>query len=400
MTRRPPLSLIYAVTLTGILSNAALSPAIPDILDAFGQDESRAGVLVAVGGMPGIVVAPLVGFAADRFGRKRVLVPCLLIFGSFGILAATAQTFGVLLAARFAMGFGSAGLINLAVVTIGDNFTGNERTRAIGRNASVLTAGLAVVPFLSGLVTQAAGWRWALAVYTLALGTAVLVTVTLENFKPEQTGTVKTQLVEAGRVLRQPIVAATLASGAITFALIFGAFLSTMSVHLEAEFGLSAGWRGVVIAVPALTSTLVSSNLGRLREKFGLRPMLVAGALLFVVAFGLLGAAGSLVVVVVGAAAYGLAQGATIPTLQDVAASAAPDQHRGGVMAGWVGAARLGQTIGPLASTPLIAATSTGTTMLLAGAGAMGLVLLKVFGPIDDEHLAAAAAQARGSVGA
>ena len=45
----PPLPLIFSVTITGILANTLVGPAIPDILDAFGQPDSRAGVFVAAG---------------------------------------------------------------------------------------------------------------------------------------------------------------------------------------------------------------------------------------------------------------------------------------------------------------------------------------------------------------
>lgn len=391
--RRPPLLLIYAVTITGILSNAVVSPVIPDILDTFNKADSRAGILVAVGGMPGIVVAPLMGFAADRFGRKVVMAPSLIVFGGFGIVAATAQSFEVLLFARLAMGFGSAGMINLAVVTIGDSFSGAERTRAIGRNSAVLTAGLAVLPLVSGLISELTSWRWSLATYSLGLVTGVLVIMKLDNVKPKQSGNISTQLREAGRILRQPIMASSLISGLILFALIFGVFLATLPVHLEDEFGLGAGWRGVILAIPAVSSTVLSMNLAWLRRTFGLRQLLVTGALVLMGSFLALGLTGTLFIVVIASVAYGLSEGALIPSMQDVVASAAPDQHRGGVLAAWVSAVRIGQTGGPLLATAMIAATDTGTTIALGGVAAVILVALKAFGPIDDEALAAAQAQ-------
>ena len=120
----PPLLLIYSVTVTGILNNTLIGPAIPDILAAFDQPTSRAGLLVASGALPGIVVAPLIGVLADRFGRRRVLVPCLVVFGVGGGLAALAPSFALLLLLRLIQGAGGAGLINLAVVIIGDHWTG------------------------------------------------------------------------------------------------------------------------------------------------------------------------------------------------------------------------------------------------------------------------------------
>jgi ACDE family multidrug resistance protein len=388
--RRPPLGLLFAVTLTGILSNSLLSPVIPDVLDHFGQSDSRAGVLVAVGALPGIVMAPLIGFAADRFGRKVVLVPCLVTFGVFGIVAATAQTFTVLLLARLAMGFGSGGLINLAVVMIGDNWSGAERTRLVGLNSAVLTLGLAVVPLSSGLITDLASWRWALALYSTALVTAGAVAMLIENVRPAQTGNVRSQIRGAFRILRQPVLIASLISGTLTFALIFGIFLATIPVHLEEEFGLSAGWRGAIIALPAIASSVVSANLGRLRRTLGLRVLLVSGSTMFVAAFLALGTTATLAILIVAVIVYGIGEGAIIPALQDTTVTVAPAAYRGGVLAVWVGFVRLGQTVGPLLAAALTGATSTSTTMVVGAGVAMMIVALKVFGPIDDQAVAAA----------
>ena len=388
--RRPPLGLLFAVTLTGILSNSLLSPVIPDVLDHFGQSDSRAGVLVAVGALPGIVMAPLIGFAADRFGRKVVLVPCLVTFGVFGIVAATAQTFTVLLLARLAMGFGSGGLINLAVVMIGDNWSGAERTRLVGLNYAVLTLGLAVVPLSSGLITDLASWRWALALYSTALVTAGAVAMLIENVRPAQTGNVRSQIRGAFRILRQPVLIASLISGTLTFALIFGIFLATIPVHLEEEFGLSAGWRGAIIALPAIASSVVSANLGRLRRTLGLRVLLVSGSTMFVAAFLALGTTATLAILIVAVIVYGIGEGAIIPALQDTTVTVAPAAYRGGVLAVWVGFVRLGQTVGPLLAAALTGATSTSTTMVVGAGVAMMIVALKVFGPIDDQAVAAA----------
>lgn len=386
-SRRPPILLVFAVTVTGIMSNSLISPALPDILDEFGRSDAAAGILVASGSLPGVVVAPAIGVAADRFGRKRVLVPCLLGFGVFGTLAALAPSFEVLLIARLLMGFGSAGLINLSVVMIGDHWAGTERTRMIGRNSAVLTSGLAAMPLLSGLLTDLAGWRVALSLYALSLVTACATLVVLDDHRPAQPGDVMTQLRDSVALIRTPVMRTTLIAGATTFALVFGVFLATLPVHLEDDFDLSARWIGLVIAVPAITSTLVSMNLATLRRIVGLRGLLAGGAALLSVAFLTLGLSPVLVLVVIAAAAYGLGEGAIIPSLQDVTASVAPDHLRGGVMAAWVGAARLGQTTGPLVATALVAATDTGTAMAIGGASAALLVALKALGPIDDAAL-------------
>ena len=130
---------------------------------------------MAAGTLPGIVMAPVIGVLADRFGRRAVLVPCLVGFGVFGLLSALAPTFEMLLVLRLLQGVGSAGLINLAVVIIGDHWDGVERARLVGQNAAVLTVSLAVFPPLGGLLTELGGWRLSFAPYAVGLVTAAVI---------------------------------------------------------------------------------------------------------------------------------------------------------------------------------------------------------------------------------
>ncbi len=375
--------LVYAVTITGILSNSLLAPAIPDILDHFDKPDSSAGLLVAVGSIPGIVVAPLIGIMADRLGRRAVLVPCLVIFGVFGLVAATAQTFTVLILARLAMGFGSAGMINLAVVLIGDHFPNPvERTRIIGRNSAVLTVGLAIIPLTSGLVTDLAGWRWALAIYSLSLVSGVAAFVMLDRSRPAAVGSIREQLGGARIALRNPVIITTLVVGVLLFALVFGVFLTVLPSHLENEFGLSAGWRGAVIAVPAVPSTLMAFNLGRLKSRFGRAATILACALGWAIAFTVIASAPLLGILLVGTVLYGLGEGGLIPILQDAAVGEAPSEHRGAIVAVWVSSARLGQTIGPLGAGLILAGASTTAALWVGAAVAATLAVGLAFSPL------------------
>lgn len=379
---RPPRLLIYAITITGILNNTLLGPSVPDILDDFGAGSSAAGVLVAAGSLPGVVVAPLIGLLADRYGRRAVLTPCLAIFGTFGLATALAPSLEVMIATRLLQAFGTAGLINLAVVLISDHWGGAERTRLIGRNAAVLTLGLAAAPALGGFVADALGWRAALLVYSVGVPMSLLTWRLLPADRPVSSETVGEQVREARAAIASPVVKAALGSGIMVFVLVFGGFLTTFPVHLEEVFDLGASARGVLIAVPAATSSLVAFNLGRIRERIPLRWLLIAAGVTYVLAFGAVAGAGMIAVVVVGTMFYGLGQGIFIPSLQDAVADAAPPERRGAVFAVWVGAARLGQSIGPLLAAGALAFTTT-TGVFVLGTALAGLLLLaQLLGPI------------------
>lgn len=382
----PPLPLIFSITITGILANTLVGPAIPDILEAFDQPDSRAGLFVAAGTLPGIVMAPAIGVLADRFGRRAVLVPCLVAFGAFGLLSALAPSFGALLVLRLLQGVGSAGLINLAVVIIGDHWTGLDRARLVGQNAAVLTLSLAVFPPLGGLLTELGGWRLSFAPYAVGLATAALIYRRLDANRPAVGVTLREQLSGAGSAIRHRDVLGSVTIGVIIFMLIFGLFLTALPVHLQREFGLSAGQRGLVIAAPALTSTFTALRLGWLRARFGVVALLSGAAVLFTVAFAIIGVAPTLPLLLAGAMLYGLGEGVFIPTLQDVVAGASTAAQRGAVVAVWVGAARAGQTAGPLLASAAYGAVGTGTTFVLGGALAAGLVAIEGIGRFGAEE--------------
>jgi MFS family permease len=365
---RPPLFAVFAVTVTGILANTLIGPAIPDILEAFDQPDSRAGILVSASALPGIVMAPIIGVLADRFGRRQVLLPCLIAFGAFGMLSALAPTFEALLALRFAQGIGAAGLINLAVVIISDHWDGIDRARVIGQNAAILTVSLAIIPPIGGGLTELGGWRLSFAPYALGFATAALLAVRLPEGRRTNATPLRAQLRTSGAVFRRPIVVSSVLAGFVVFLLIFGLFLAVLPVHLRDDFGLGAGARGLIIAAPALTSTFVALQLGRLRARHGSRRLMRVAALLFTIAFVIIGLAPTLPLLIAGAMLYGFGEGMFIPTLQDRVSGAATPETRGAIIAGWTGAARAGQATGPLAAAAVASATTEGTAFVIGGA--------------------------------
>jgi MFS family permease len=102
----------------------------------------------------------------------------------------------------------------------------------------------------------------------------------------------------------------------------------------------------------------------------------------FVVAFTTIGLAGAVAVVVVGAILYGASEGSLIPSLQDEAMEASPDEHRGAVVAVWVSAARAGQTVGPLIAGVGLDFWTTGTVFVVGSSVAIVVVLLGLVGPL------------------
>ncbi|MEX2658396.1 MAG: MFS transporter, partial [Acidimicrobiales bacterium] len=221
-------------------------------------------------------------------------------------------------------------------------------------------------------------WRATFLPYWLGLVTAVAVWIVLPRSRSRRDVRIPDQVKEAGGFLRSSRVLFSMGTGVVVFILIFGLFLTALPLHLEREFGLGATARGVMLGLPAITSTIAALSLGHLVARHGQRPLILFAMGLFGVAFVTIGVAPALPFLVAGALLYGLGEGLTIPSLQDVVAGAAPASSRGSVVAVWVGGVRAGQTAGPVMAGALVAGIGAPGTFV-AGAGlAVALLVLLV----------------------
>ncbi|MBB5074662.1 MFS transporter [Nonomuraea endophytica] len=105
------------------------------------------------------------GKAADRYGRKQVLLLGLGLFGLASLIGGFAQEPGHLVAARAVQGIGAAALAPAALSLLATTFpAGRARVRAFGIWSATNAAGGALGVLIGGLLTEYASWRWVMFV--------------------------------------------------------------------------------------------------------------------------------------------------------------------------------------------------------------------------------------------
>ncbi|HLT61482.1 MAG TPA: MFS transporter, partial [Microlunatus sp.] len=105
------------------------------------------------------------GKAADRYGRRRMLLLGLAGFGLASLAGGFAQTPGQLIAARAVQGAGAAVLAPAALALLTATFpSGRARVRAFGVWSAMNAAGAALGVLIGGVLTEYAGWRWVMFV--------------------------------------------------------------------------------------------------------------------------------------------------------------------------------------------------------------------------------------------
>jgi EmrB/QacA subfamily drug resistance transporter len=137
---------------------------LPDIAKSFpGHSLGAIGwVITTYAIVYGALLLPA-GRIADRFGRRPVYNLGLALFALGGVIAATAPTYGLLIAGRVVQGAGAAINAPASIGLLLEVTAANERVKAITLWSACTTIGGASGPTLGALIIQTGGWQWAIA---------------------------------------------------------------------------------------------------------------------------------------------------------------------------------------------------------------------------------------------
>jgi EmrB/QacA subfamily drug resistance transporter len=328
----------------------------------------------------------LAGSLSDRWGRRRVFLAGLGWFTLASVLCAAAPSIGWLLAARAVQGIGGALMTPASLAIIEASFQPGDRTRAIGTWAGFSGVSAAVAPFVGGWLLEAGSWRaiflinvpvaavtaWATrrhvpesrdtsvsgrADWPGALaGVAALATTTYAIIVLPGAGVTSPRFAAAAvlavaswaafaaieRRARHPMLppgifrpAQFRAANAVTFVTngALGGFAFVFIPALQIIAGYSPVVAGSALVPVTAVTLLLSGTSGRLAQRIGPRPQLVAGCLLCAAASALavrIGAhAGYWTAVFPLALLFGLGLASLIPPLTATAMNSAPDTLAG-----------------------------------------------------------------------
>ena len=152
------LGVLVVSLLIVVLDNTVLNIALPTIQRDLGATQSE---LVWAIDSYILVFASLLftwGILGDKYGRKKVLVIGLVLFGLASFACAFATTPGMLIGFRALMGVGGAAVLptTLAIITV--VFPPHERGKAIGAWAGAVGAAVALGPVLGGILLEHPEW--------------------------------------------------------------------------------------------------------------------------------------------------------------------------------------------------------------------------------------------------
>ncbi len=341
------LQIIFLITLMAVMGVASITPAFPLIARELGISKQSVGLLIIFFTLPAIVLTPVLGVMADRYGRKKILVPSLILFGVAGGLCTLVRKFELLLVFRFFQGVGAASLGSINVTLIGDIFTAKRRTEAMGYNSSVLSVATASYPFLGGLLASA-GWFYPFILPVFAVPAAIIVLTRLRNPEPEGKQNFRQYLSAAFRTVRTRQVITYFIASFGTFIILYGSYLTYFPFLLEKLHGASPFIIGAMMSSMSVVTAITSSQLGKLSRLFNEKNLLKISFVLYSLSLLTIPLISSIWMLFLPLVLFGMAHGMNIPCIQILLAGVAPIEYRAAFMSVNGMVLRLGQTLGPL----------------------------------------------------
>jgi MFS family permease len=347
LLRDPNLHVIFGVTLMAVLGVSSITPAFPQIAEALKLTPGQVGLLVAVFTLPGATLTPILGVLADRIGRKRIIVPSLVLFAVAGTACGFARDFHLLLWLRVLQGVGAAAIGALNITIVGDLYTGWKRATVMGYNASVLSIGTALYPVIGGSMALL-GWFYPFFLPIIAIPVALLVLWRLRSPEPASDQRLSDYLRSAVLSLRDRQTLGLFLASLVTFVILYGAYLTYLPFLLQRSFGASPLLIGLLFSVTSVATAVTSFRLGRLSRRFSSRNLVYAGFAMYAVAMLAFPLAPSITLLLPPIVLFGVANGISIPSILTMLTELAPAEYRAAFMSVNAMVLRMGQTLGPL----------------------------------------------------
>lgn len=345
-----------AVTVVAMTPNSVIVPGLPAIAGGLGVSRAEINMLVTVYTISSAVFAPLVGMAADRLGRKRVIVPSLVFFAVGGMLPALLPRFGPALAGRVVQGFGGAGMMSSIYGLIGDVYRDQgDRNRLLGVVNGTVAVSEMAVPLLGGALA-AFTWRTPFLAYGLAAPAAVLCAVSLPDVVPSRRPSASYAKGLAASVSSPGILGVFFAKFGFSFA--YFVLLTAAPFVVVSRLKGSSLLTGLLMIPLGVFWSVFAFNMPRLAARFTARRLAIAGGIAQALAAAGMSLSWSAPVIAAMFALWGIGAGLSSPALLSMMIELSGESCRGAISSLYGCISLIGGSLGPVASAVL--ATTSG----------------------------------------
>ncbi|MEB4795206.1 MFS transporter [Paenibacillus chondroitinus] len=254
------------------LGNSMLIPVLPSIRSKLGISSLQVSLLITIYSAVAILLIPVAGYLSDRFGRKIIIIPSLIITGIGGLICGLGawwieNPYLVIMLGRFLQGIGAAGAFPIVLPLVGDIFKKeSDVSSSLGVVETANTFGKVLSPILGSALALMVWFAPFLAIPVLCVISALLVAFLVKS--PAKKKEEKVTFAQFRTHLKQIFIdngkwlSAIFAIGCICMLAIFGT-LFYLSDTLEDEYHVKGIIKGCILAIPSAALCIASFITGK-----------------------------------------------------------------------------------------------------------------------------------------
>lgn len=376
---------LTSIPLIMTLGNSMLIPVLPILEDKVGITSFQSSMIITSYSVAAIFLIPVAGYLSDRFGRKVVILPSLILALIGGLIAGFASwkmddPYTMIIIGRIIQGIGAAGAMPIVLPLVGDLYQDDDEkiSSTLGIIETSNTFGKVLSPIL-GSVFAAVLWFLpffsisALSLISIAL-IFFFVKVPKEKDEPlkfkEFIRNTKEVFKDEGKWLY------TIFLNGVLVMLILFSMLFFLSENLEKVHDIKGIKKGFVLAIPLLLLCISSYISGRKinGDLARMKKIIVISLIAMSVSIAFVGfTSKKLILLLIITSIVGIAIGALLPALDTIITDNIRKELRGTVSSFYSSARFIGVAAGPPIMS-LVMKNHLNTSYITAGI--LGIILL------------------------
>jgi MFS transporter, ACDE family, multidrug resistance protein len=375
---------ISSIPLVMTLGNSMLIPVLPAMERELEISPFQSSMIITIYSIVAILLIPLAGFLSDHIGRKKVIIPSLIITAIGGLISAWAgwkmdNPYWIILIGRALQGVGAAGAFPIVMPLVGDMFkTDEEVSSSLGLIETSNTLGKVLSPILGAFL---AGFFWFIPFFSIPI--FCLVSILLMSFlvktpnKEEEPIPFKIFWDDIKDTFKQnwKWLYAVFMIGIILMFVLF-AVLFYLSDTLEKVYDVTDVKKGLLLAIPLGGLCLASYITGKLikENKVLMKWVTFGGIVLLAVSIAALTFSNAMWFLIILFLISGIGIGVGLPCLDAFITSGIEKQERGTVSSIYSSMRFIGVAAGPPIMALMMRYTENSIFYLLSGLSIMAAI--------------------------
>ncbi|WP_239451039.1 MFS transporter [Methanosarcina horonobensis] len=381
--------MLCVTTFFAMAGGSLLAPVLPDMVEPLKTTSHEVALLISTYAISTAIFALAIGHFIDRVNRKKILVPCLVIYGLTGLVSYFTSDLQSLLVLRFIQGIGVAGMMSLPMLVIADVYKDHRSLHAMNKVSLALAIGSVSAPLIGGGLANL-GWNYPFLFYVLSLPFAFVVMASLPETRVQRDNDNHKGILNGFTALKELRILYTVFLSFAVFFILYSV-LTYVPFMLKNVLGYTAKEAGLILAIQGIAIMLMVPRVKTLAGKHSTILIIATGFALDGLAIFSISFAHSIVAVLLLILLFGAGFGLAQTTIDAQIVKIAPSESKGGVLSIHNTMKYIGQSLSPLVFGIVLSYFDLDTVFIISGSFGLLVALMTYlmkssFENSGDEH--------------